>query len=306
MKRTFFVAVLIFCGLAFAMNLYEVEGEIYLKQGNTPSKIGLNKDSSGLMLLEKDILEVTKGSKATIGDEDSYMEIYENSEILFREKDIKIIRGNFFVDSFNLPIVIQGKKFDFSNVRGLISDGVFEVIDGCFTLRSKKYKMGDFVDLFANDRKENAEREDVLAEIKIPPKREKEEKKDLLDIEKKNGINKKVLILAKAGEIEEAINILQDGLEKSSEETSFLNNLGVLYLKKGEENKAMRCYKKILLLKSDDPSAYYNIICIFSIKRDDVNTKLWYRQAKPYLTKEYLKAMETDPDLEFFRKIIND
>ncbi len=301
MKKFMILLAVIISAASFAVNILEIEGSILLKQQGSEGMIELNKDSTGLMLLPGDILEVNTASKSVIGDDISLMEIYAGSEFFYDENYMIIKKGRFFIDSIKIPVRVNEKDCSFAEGRAFYESGKIDIVDGKVSYDGNTYEKGLSIDL-NNLEKRTEITEEVMAEMTIPPEIVKEELPDKLNKAAKNLINKKALSMYKNGKLDDAIAYLENAVKDSPKETSFLNNLGVFYHQKKDYKKAMQFYKNVLFIKSDDPSAYYNIICIFSVTKDEVNVSLWYRQAKPYLSEKYIKAMEQDPDLEFFRK----
>jgi len=67
------------------------------------------------------------------------------------------------------------------------------------------------------------------------------------------------LIAQSDGNIDKAIEYLQTGLDIKSNDVKMLNNLGVMYMKKGKMAQAIEIFKKVLSLDPRHSSTHYNL-----------------------------------------------
>jgi tetratricopeptide (TPR) repeat protein len=58
-----------------------------------------------------------------------------------------------------------------------------------------------------------------------------------------------------------------------------LNNLGVIYMNKGDYNSALSTFEKTVKLKPDYVEAYYNMACLFSIKGEPEKGIVYLKKA---------------------------
>ena len=67
-------------------------------------------------------------------------------------------------------------------------------------------------------------------------------------------------------EIDGVMKRFQELLEINPEDPELHYDLGNLYYKKGEFDKAIFQYQKSLSIQPDNPSTYYNLACMYSIQ----------------------------------------
>ena len=67
------------------------------------------------------------------------------------------------------------------------------------------------------------------------------------------------LIAQMEGDIDKEIEYLKVGLDIKSNDIKMLNNLGVMYMKKGEWGKAIDTFQRVLNLDPQHPSSHYNL-----------------------------------------------
>ncbi|MCK5224367.1 tetratricopeptide repeat protein [Candidatus Calescamantes bacterium] len=328
MKRGILIVTLFLVLTAVSSNslrIMEIGEEIFLRTSeDTQSAIVLGEQSYGLFVYPGDIIDTGDSGSAIIGTEEAYFEVFSTSELCIKNEGILLKKGRIYLVNFNLGFEAGEEFHDLSSICGFIffaNNGhkLLEITDGEVKLHGKDHKKGATVDLDETSgsiavpgtpeggvAQPVEEMELVVEELPVPTEIKKEKKKDLLTTEEKNKINQKALAKAQAKEFKEAIKILLDGLKKSPQETSFLNNIGVMHHQLGEYDKALAAYKKVLKYDPTDPSAHYNIMCIYSVNEEEADLLLWYRAAEKVFTDKYFESMATDPDLEYLRTLLED
>jgi tetratricopeptide (TPR) repeat protein len=115
----------------------------------------------------------------------------------------------------------------------------------------------------------------------------KNEKIKNINEDKKNIITQS-LALTNKGKMNEAIELMID-LEKSyPDDIVIKQNLGMIYFKSGNTDKAIETYKKAIEINPSEFSSYHNLGLIYERTKN-------LRYAKIY----YLKAVSIDPKAEF-------
>ena len=100
-------------------------------------------------------------------------------------------------------------------------------------------------------------------------------------------INREAGDLHEAGQYQQELKLLQEGLALAPDNGDLLNKLGRVYRKLGDGKKAMEAYQAALTRKPHDPVIYGNIgAALFADGK--------YREARPYLQKAVAMA-EADP-----------
>jgi tetratricopeptide (TPR) repeat protein len=99
------------------------------------------------------------------------------------------------------------------------------------------------------------------------------------------------------GESDLAIDQYQKGPPFQSGFVDALDNLAMVYTLKMEYDKAISLFIKIIGLRSDPASNYYNIACIYARQNQIEESINWLKKA---ISKGYSKwdLIETDIDLE--------
>jgi len=142
--------------------------------------------------------------------------------------------------------------------------------------------------------------------VKKPVQKEREEKKQRVDAA---ALFQKALMLQKQGRLDDAEDMYRLVLKASPTHARALNNLGVIYLRYGDEDQAVRLFSEATKTKDGSADPYYNLACVFAKRGDALRSLQYLRQAisvnanvRAWARKD--GDLESLGQLEEFRKLV--
>ncbi len=108
--------------------------------------------------------------------------------------------------------------------------------------------------------------------------------------------------LFKTGMADDAESHYKKVLELDPGHVDTLNNLGVIYLHKGDYESAASCFEKAIRLRPDFADPYYNMACLHSIKSEAEKGIIYLKKAFD-LNSDVIKWALNDSDLKNIRSL---
>jgi len=109
----------------------------------------------------------------------------------------------------------------------------------------------------------------------------------------------------KAKEYDSGIYFFNKAIKLNPNNASFYIGRGYSETRLKKYSEAMDDFRNALSLDSNNAIAYYNMACIYSLKKDTKNAFLFLKKAAAKWTYEYddfSETLKTDSDLNFVRK----
>jgi tetratricopeptide (TPR) repeat protein len=120
---------------------------------------------------------------------------------------------------------------------------------------------------------------------------------------------KNLAIARQGSNVDEAISGLKEKLKADPHNTRLLTTMGQYYAQKGDYQNALVSLKQVLELTPEDPSAYYNISCIYARLGKVDESVMWLDRAVKKGFKDWA-LMKQDHDLdpirdtEYYRRLM--
>ena len=117
-----------------------------------------------------------------------------------------------------------------------------------------------------------------------------------------NGVSfyQKAKYLQKIGRLKEAQRLYEQALTLEPENTSVLNNLGVIYIQQQDYSKARNILESAIRLKPEYVDPYYNLACLYAYKGQGVQSLKNLRMAIS-IDKSVIEWARKDRDLQNLR-----
>lgn len=127
-------------------------------------------------------------------------------------------------------------------------------------------------------------------------------KKETDTISGVDDLYRKALDYQKKGAFDEAINGYKNILNADPEHIFTLNNLGVIYMRRGKNTIAEVLFKKAIDLKNDYVDPYYNLACLYSKEGNSIRSVDYLKKAAR-INNDVKNWIKDDRDLDNVRKL---
>ncbi|GEM_PF-5610617 len=168
-----------------------------------------------------------------------------------------------------------------------------------------KYYLAVTYDLFSSKSKEATSLyRSYLLKTDLPDDRRKVVQNILFNIEKIEEIKSKAYAEFQNGNIDKAELLYKDALNIRPNDIIVLNNMGFMLMQKKNYPSAEQYFLQAKNINPYDPNPYYNLACLYSIKKDKTTALAFFRVALPYMSENMKKHALGDEDLSFIHEEI--